>query len=74
MAQLDDVFTNNDQQLIIEALHSLKARKTEALAEVSKHESYQALTAKDFGIPQIEALISRFEDEFEDEPEATVTP
>lgn len=50
-------------KLIFEALHSLKVRKEEAFACASA--SGFSFVSKDFGIPQISALIDKLNDSLE---------
>jgi hypothetical protein len=63
-ARLSDVLTESEQLLIVEALCRLREIKQEALSSVrgaGLRPGGQAFEERDFGIPQIDRLLSKFD-------------
>lgn len=61
---LPGALSHQDAQLLVEALHALRARKVEALSVVRAsglQPNGQQFEPKDFGIPQIDALLRRLD-------------
>lgn len=57
LEQLND----NEYELMVEALFTLRERKVAALQEAGKHEATRSFTARDFGVPKIDALLARLD-------------
>lgn len=65
-ASLDDVLSESEQLLLIEALHRLRELKQEALQAVHAEglrPGGRAFEERDFGIPQIDRLLSKLGDD-----------
>jgi hypothetical protein len=58
--------TESEALLVTEALRALLGKKREAHQVLSKNYAVRAFEPKDFGIPQIEALIVEIEAKQED--------
>lgn len=63
MTDLRDAFADGDYELVLEALYALRERKQEALREVKQWPPGATFTARDFGIPQIDAILKRLDAE-----------
>lgn len=59
MTDVRAVFADGGFELVVEALCKLRERKQEALLEASRHPATSTLTARDFGIPQIDTVLAR---------------
>lgn len=61
----DSFFNESEAQLLLEALHDLKAKKLEALKvlQADENHAYRQFGPADFGIPQIDGLIARIDGE-----------
>lgn len=62
-SMLESIFDESETQLLLEALHDLKAKKLHALKTLQEDQTnpaYRQFGPADFGVPQIDALISRF--------------
>lgn len=74
MTDLRDVFADGDYELVVEALYALRERKEAALHEIKQWPPGATFTARDFGIPQIDAILKRLDAEPAAEtPEQLVT-
>lgn len=62
MNNLNDVLNGSEFGLVVEALYALRERKESALMTSQLHPTLP-FTEKDFGIPQLDALLKRFKDE-----------
>ena len=65
-ASLDDVLSESEQLLLIEALHRLRELKQEALQAVHAEglrPGGRAFEERDFGIPLIDRLLSKLGDD-----------
>lgn len=65
-ATLDDVLSESEQLLLIEALHRLRELKQEALQTVHAEglrPGGRAFEERDFGIPQTDRLLSKLGDD-----------
>jgi hypothetical protein len=70
-ATLDDVLSESEQLLLIEALHRLRELKREALQTVRAaglRPGGRAFEERDFGIPQIDSLLSKLGEDFDVSP------
>ena len=57
---LDDVFNDAEQSLVVEGLGRLLAEKMQAHKDAGQYAAAMNLSERDFGIPQINALLERF--------------
>ena len=63
-------FKDDELMLLLEALADLKGTKLKALAILQAEGGrFTELTAKDFGVPEIESLTARVEAYYQAEPE-----
>lgn len=65
MARIQDVLTESEQLLIVEALHRLRETKQEALKTVRGEgvkPGGRHFEERDFGIPQIDRLLAKLDD------------
>jgi hypothetical protein len=65
MARIQDVLTESEQLLIVEALHRLREQKQEALKTVragSVRPGGRQFEERDFGIPQIDRLLAKLDE------------
>ena len=65
MARIQDVLTESEQLLIVEALHRLRVTKQEALKTVRAEgvkPGGRHFEERDFGIPQIDRLLAKLDD------------
>ncbi len=58
---LTDLLNDNEYELMVEAMYALRERKVAALNEAKQHPATQSFTARDFGMPQIDALLTRLD-------------
>ena len=65
MARIQDVLTESEQLLLVEALHRLRETKQEALKTVRAEgvkPGGRHFDERDFGIPQIDRLLAKLGD------------
>jgi len=65
MARIQDVLTESEQLLIVEALHRLREQKQEALKTVRAggiRPGGRQFEERDFGIPQIDRLLAKLDE------------
>ncbi|MGH8156586.1 MAG: hypothetical protein ACREPQ_00570 [Rhodanobacter sp.] len=52
---------DNEYDLVVEALYAFREKKVAALQEAGQHAATSSFTARDFGIPQIDAILTRLD-------------
>lgn len=60
-AALMELLNDNEYELLVEAMYTLREKKVTALHEARQHPATQSFTVRDFGVPQIDALLTRLD-------------